>query len=285
VLQLRQWLSLLGSELDYDYETVEQPRGNSFIRHSRAKVLGGCSSHNTLISFRPLPKDLDEWVALGCDGWDYKSFETYADRIKCQIQPVADKDRNQLTKDWVVAASVATGAPIIYDFHSWSKNRADPSPNGVGFLSIAYTPHDGKRSSASVAYIHPILGKRDNLTLLLETWCSKLVLDGDKRATAVVVETKTGEKLTLHARHEIVLSAGAIDTPRLLLHSGIGPAKQLRDLGIDVRHELPGVGENLLDHPERCLLLLLLWPGLIFPLKMGSLIIIINVHQYHHVGD
>ena len=65
VLDLREWLSLLGGDLDYDYGTIEQPMGNSFIRHSRAKVLGGCSSHNTLISFRPFNHDMDRWVAQG----------------------------------------------------------------------------------------------------------------------------------------------------------------------------------------------------------------------------
>ena len=68
ILRLRNWINLLGSEFDYGYTTVEQPRGNSHILHSRARVLGGCSSHNTLISFLPLPQDLDDWVSHGCSG-------------------------------------------------------------------------------------------------------------------------------------------------------------------------------------------------------------------------
>jgi choline dehydrogenase-like flavoprotein len=75
VQDLRQWLSLLGGELDYDYGTIEQPEGNSYIRHSRAKVLGGCSSHNTLISFRPFEYDLKIWESLGVGkGWGFKEM-------------------------------------------------------------------------------------------------------------------------------------------------------------------------------------------------------------------
>lgn len=92
VLRLRRWQELLESELDYDYPTVEQPHGNSHIRHARARVLGGCSSHNTLISFRPLPRDWDEWAARGCAGWDAGSMAPYFSRLANHIQPVAQAE-------------------------------------------------------------------------------------------------------------------------------------------------------------------------------------------------
>lgn len=248
VLRLRDWLGLLESDLDYGYTTVEQPRGNSHIVHSRARVLGGCSSHNTLISFRPFPQDLVDWVEAGAEGWDNATVQSYADRIKCNITPVAPHDRNELVQDWVAASAEATGVPEVRDFNALTSHGGGFS-EGVGFLSIAYDPHTGYRSSASVAYLHPILGKRNNLTLLTETWAERLELDGT-RATGVQVHTQDGQRHTIHARSEVLLCAGAVDTPRLMLLSGVGPADELGAVGVDVRHDLPGVGEHLLDHPE-----------------------------------
>ncbi|PSK99487.1 choline dehydrogenase-like flavoprotein [Murinocardiopsis flavida] len=248
VLNLREWLGLLGGDLDYDYPTVEQPRGNSHIRHSRARVLGGCSSHNTLISFRPFARDMDDWVAAGAAGWDNATVQSYADRIKCNIVPVAEKDRNALVKDWVTASAKATGVPVVSDFNALTSHGGG-FHDGVGFLSIAYDPHTGRRSSASVAYLHPVMDERTNLTLMLETRADRVLFDGD-RATGVEATPVSGERLTVRAAREVILCAGAIDTPRLLLHSGVGPAADLAAVGIDVRHDLPGVGEHLLDHPE-----------------------------------
>jgi choline dehydrogenase len=93
------------------------------------------------------------------------------------------------------------------------------------------------------------MDERPNLTILLETWAYKLRLDGN-RAEGVHVRTKDGEEILVKARNEVLLCAGAVDSPRLLMHSGIGPRADLEKLGIPVTHDLPGVGENLLDHPE-----------------------------------
>jgi len=251
VLDLRQWLSLLGGDLDYDYGTTEQPMGNSHIRHSRAKVLGGCSSHNTLISFRPFRHDLDRWVAQGCTGWDFDTVMRHVDNLKNTIQPVHARHRNQLCKDWVLSTSEALGIPVIPDFNKEIVAKGQLN-QGVGFFSVAYNPDNGYRSSASVAYIHPILKgeeRRPNLTILTEAHVSKLHVKDDV-ASGVDVTLKSGQKLTLRPNKEIILSAGAVDTPRLLLHSGIGPREQLESLGIPVVKDIPGVGENLLDHPE-----------------------------------
>ncbi|MEU4165728.1 GMC oxidoreductase [Streptomyces sp. NPDC026665] len=243
VLTLRRWMGLLGGELDYDYPTTEQPRGNSHIRHSRARVLGGCSSHNTLIAFKPLPSDWDEWEAAGAKGWGAEPMEAYWTRLLNNIVPVDAKDRNAIASDFVDAARSALGVPLVEGF-----NR-QPFTEGAGFFDLAYHPEDNKRSSASVAYLHPVMDERPNLTLLLETWAYKLELDG-KRVTGVHVRTKDDEEVLVRARHEVLLCAGAVDSPRLLLHSGIGPAGDLEELDIPVVHDLPGVGENLLDHPE-----------------------------------
>ncbi|MEV6017457.1 GMC oxidoreductase [Streptomyces sp. f51] len=243
VLTLRRWMGLLGGELDYDYPTTEQPRGNSHIRHSRARVLGGCSSHNTLIAFKPLPSDWDEWEAAGAKGWGAAGMEEYYARLLNNIVPVDEKDRNAIARDFVDAARSALDVPLVEGF-----NR-QPFTEGAGFFDLAYHPEDNKRSSASVAYLHPVMDERPNLTLLLETWAYKLELEG-KRVTGVHVRTKDDEEVLVRARREVLLCAGAVDSPRLLLHSGIGPAGDLEELDIPVAHDLPGVGENLLDHPE-----------------------------------
>ncbi|MEU3353332.1 GMC oxidoreductase [Streptomyces sp. NPDC037389] len=242
VLTLRRWLGLLGGDLDYDYPTVEQPRGNSHIRHSRARVLGGCSSHNTLISFKPLPGDWDEWAEAGAEGWDAESMDPYFARLRNNIVAVDEKDRNAIARDFVEAARRATDVPRVEGFNK------KPFHEGVGFFDLAYHPENNKRSSASVAYLHPFLD-RPNLHLMLETWAHRLEIEAG-RARGVHVRTKDGEELFVEAAREVLVCAGAVDTPRLLLHSGIGPKANLEELGIPVVHDLPGVGENLLDHPE-----------------------------------
>ncbi|TKA70880.1 hypothetical protein B0A49_07038 [Cryomyces minteri] len=255
VLLLKDWLNLLGGELDYDYGTTEQPNGNSYIRHSRAKVLGGCSSHNTLISFRPFEYDCEVWEEKGCTGWSIKTFTRVLDNLRNTVQPVHERHRNQLCRDWVESCSAAMKIPVIHDFNKEIRSTG-ALKQGVGFFSVSYNPDDGRRSSASVAYIHPILRgeeKRPNLTILTNAWVSKINVDGD-RVTGVDLTLQNGEKRVLKAKAETVLCAGAVDTPRLMLLSGLGPKEQLEGLGIPVVRDIPGVGENLLDHPESIIL-------------------------------
>ncbi|KAI5861972.1 putative GMC oxidoreductase [Durotheca rogersii] len=251
VLDLKQWLSLLGGELDFDYGTTEQPMGNSFIRHSRAKVLGGCSSHNTLISFRPFQYDLDIWQSLGARGWTFPVFMKALDKLKNTIQPVHPRHRNQLCKDWVSSCSSALDIPVIPDFNAHIAENGSLKPS-VGFFSVSYNPDNGRRSSASVAYIHPILRgeeKRPNLTILTDAWVSKINVSGDS-VSGLSLTLKNGSSRNVKAKAETILCAGAVDTPRLMLLSGLGPKKQLSDLGIPVVRDITGVGENLQDHPE-----------------------------------
>ncbi|KAK2741580.1 hypothetical protein FQN57_005563 [Myotisia sp. PD_48] len=251
VLKLKDWLSLLGGDLDYDYATTEQPMGNSHIRHSRAKVLGGCSSHNTLISFRPFEYDCKLWEKNGCKGWNFDTFTRVIDTLRNTIQPVHQQHRNQLCRDWVESCSTSLNIPIIDDFNKEIRSTGKLT-EGVGFFSVSYNPDDGRRSSASVAYIHPILRgeeKKPNLTILTNAWVSKVNVTNDT-VTGVNLTLQSGTNLTLRARKETIVCAGTVDTPRLLLHSGIGPRDQLTSLSIPVVKDLPGVGENLLDHPE-----------------------------------
>ena len=135
-----------------------------------------------------------------------------------------------------IKASVAAGVPHTTDFNGASQE-------GAGYYQL--TTKDGRRCSTAVAYLKPVLS-RDNLELITDAAVERLVLDG-KRVTGVTF-LQGGESKTVRARREIILSAGAIGSPQILQLSGIGPGTALGDAGIDVQHELPGVGENLQDH-------------------------------------
>ena len=243
-LAIRRWFEMLEGEYDLDYRSVRQERGNSDIRQARARILGGCSSHNTMIAWRPPPSDFADWVDRGADGWGPETMLPYFDRVLAPIHPVAPEHRNPYLADVVQAASAALGIPVRPRWND--ESYAD----GAGFLEIGYYPETGVRSSSSVDYLHPVMGIRANLHVLLSTRALRVVLDGQRRATGVRVRASDGAETTVSARREVVLCAGAIDTPRLLLLSGIGPAGELRPLGIEVAHDLPGVGRNLTDHPE-----------------------------------
>jgi len=164
---------------------------------------------------------------------------------------VHSRHRNQLCKDWVQSCSTALDVPIIKDFNATIRSEG-VLQQGVGFFSVSYNPDTGHRSSASVAYIHPILRgdePRPNLTILTDAWVSRVNVTGSI-VTGINITLQSGKHLTLRARQETILCAGAVDTPRLLLLSGIGPAQQLESLAIPLVHDIPGIGSNLLDHPE-----------------------------------
>lgn len=242
-LQLLRWAEMLESEFDLAYRSVPQTRGNSHIVQSRARILGGCSSHNTMIAFRPPLADLREWEALGAWGWG-EEFARYYDLLLTNIVPVAPEHRNPFLQDVIAAAASALKIPVREDWNDtqWSE--------GVGFLQLGYYPDTGVRSSASVDYLHPIMGARTNLTTMLETRVTSVLIDPQRRAEGVRIRHPDGSQTAVLAKREVVLCAGAIDTPRLLLLSGIGPAEDLAAIGIPVRHDLGGVGRNLMDHPE-----------------------------------
>jgi choline dehydrogenase-like flavoprotein len=177
------------------------------------------------------------------------------DNLRNTVQPVHKRHRNQLCLDWIDSCSKAMDIPIIEDFNHEIKTTGALKPS-VGFFNVSYNPDTGHRSSASVAYIHPILNgseRRENLTVLTNAWVSKVNVQGNK-VTGVNVTFQDGERRTLNPKAETILCAGAVDTPRLMLLSGLGPKQQLGELGIPVVKDIPGVGENLLDHPESIIL-------------------------------
>lgn len=160
------------------------------------------------------------------------------------IVPVAPEHRNPYLEDVITTASRALGIPA---HERWT---TAPLEDGAGFLDIGYDPLTGVRSSSSVAYLHPVMDERPNLDVQLETRTLRVLFDEQRRATGVELRHRDGSVETLRAEREVILCCGAIDTPRLLLLSGVGPADELRALGIDVVADVPGVGNDLSDHPE-----------------------------------
>jgi choline dehydrogenase-like flavoprotein len=241
---IRRWAEMLEGEYDLDYRSVPQERGNSAIRQARLRILGGCSTANTMISWRPRVADLQEWVDLGARGWDAAAVHPYYERLRTPITPVPPQDQNPFVAGVIKSASAALGLPVR---SAWNDEDVI---EGTGFFEIGYRPETNTRSSSSICYLHPAQRDRANLTVLLRSRALRLILDGRNRAAGALVRGAGGATAEVFARREVVVCAGAIDSPRLLQLSGIGPAAVLNAAGVDVRVDLPGVGENLMDHAE-----------------------------------
>ncbi|MGK2882248.1 MAG: GMC family oxidoreductase [Mycobacterium sp.] len=243
ILVLSEWMHLLDSGYDWDYPVEPQERGNSFLRHARAKVLGGCSSHNSCIAFWPPAEALDEWVQLGAAGWSAAEILPLTDRLTKTVL-LRDVPPEDPCGAAVLEAAALAGLPTV------AFNRGETVHNGAGWFQINASA-DGTRMSSSYAFLHPILGSRPNLEVRTDCWVAEIVFDERNAATGVRYQRPalTGYD-TVSARREVILTAGAIDTPKLLMLSGIGPTAHLREIGIPVRVDSPGVGSNLDDHVE-----------------------------------
>lgn len=235
-LDAGRWKNLVGKQHDYDYRIEAQPRGNSTIRHTRGRILGGTSSINTIIAWRTPDYDLEQWEKAGATGWNpagtTTAFQTILNTLHLERAPLNNPFHHDL-----ISAGAQIGLPLR-DF-----SPASTVQEGVGYL---YFNKKGRlRQSASVAFLHPLEQWGDELTIFTHTQALRVLLNGNGRA--IGVETDKG---TLYSEHDIVVSCGAFGSPVLLMHSGIGPAGHLRDHNIPIQHDLPGVGQNLLDHPD-----------------------------------
>lgn len=246
------WPALWGTEIDYSYNTVPQA-GTAGFAHNwpRGHTLGGSSSINAMVYLRGHPSDFDGWAKSGCVGWDYESVLPYFRRMETVPggdpryrgtdgpmfpAPAAAEVANPVSRVFLDAAAAA-GFPLTDDF-----NGADAAGAGWHDLSIS----GGIRQSTAAAYLHPARD-RANLTVMTDSRAHKLRFSGHSCIGVDFVQN--GRERTVYADAEVVLSAGAVDSPRLLLLSGIGPAAELHDAGVGVIHDLPGVGRNLHDHP------------------------------------
>ena len=239
ILLLRHWLSLgVDESISVPYSIEPQPDANSSLVHTRGRVLGGSSSHNAAIALRAPDADLELWAAVAGPGWGPDGTERAWQRMFATVGVGVAESRNPLAAA-VIEAGAQTGLPVI---ESWGRER----PHGVGWLPLNVRARC--RRSSSVAYLHPLSGLPKNLTVLTGTSAERVELDGD--GAAVGVSTSRGR---IQARCEVVLSAGAFETPKLLMLSGIGPAAELASHALPVLVDLPGVGAHLLDHPETTL--------------------------------
>ena len=235
---------------DWCYETQNDPGlyGRS-IPWPRGRVLGGSSSINGLLYVRGQPQDFDNWAQLGCDGWTwddvlpyFKRSETWlgsdyagvrGDDGPLLVQP--SRLKRNIVDRWVDAATEA-GYRRNSDYNGIDQE-------GVGYFQL--TIKGGRRCSSAVAYLTPIK-KRKNLTIIPNTHTKRInIFDG--RASSVEVANKKGLQLVI-ARKEIVLCAGSIGSPQILMLSGVGAGNELREHGIFMKSEVPGVGKNLQDH-------------------------------------
>lgn len=228
----------------------EAGTSNKPIPCPRGKVWGGSSAINGMIYIRGDRNDYDHWAAEGNQGWSYEALLPYFRRSE-HFEPgespyhgqggelnVAEQRSPSAVNEVFYQAAAQMGWRYNADFNAEQQE-------GIGPFHV--TQINGERCSAARAFLHPIL-KRPNLTIFSSALTQRVLLSG-RRATGIEVEHQ-GEVRQLMAKREVILSAGAINSPQLLLLSGIGPAEELSRHGITQRHALPGVGENLQDHQD-----------------------------------
>ncbi|GAB5095935.1 GMC family oxidoreductase N-terminal domain-containing protein [Caballeronia sp. LP006] len=215
----------------------------------RGKVQGGSGSINAMIYVRGQPHDFDDWAKAGNRGWSFKDVLPYFRRVeshplgnteyhgangKIRVSPMKD-DAHPICQDFLQAAEEA-GFPRTDDFNG-------PKYEGAGIYDV--NTRDGQRSSSSFEYLHPVM-ERGNLKIERNVTVRRVLFDG-ARAMGVLA-SRNGQDLQFRAKREVILSAGAVDTPKLMQLSGIGEAELLAKHGVTLVHELPAVGKNLQDH-------------------------------------
>jgi choline dehydrogenase len=237
------------SRYDWRYRTVPQAHCNlRRFAWPRGRTLGGSSSINYMIYIRGHAADYDHWRRLGNEGWSYDDVlpifvrsehnERLRDRFHGRGGPlnVADHRQRHPLSEMFVAASENAGVPPNPDFNGATQD-------GCGFYQL--TQKDGARLSAAGAFLRPARG-RPNLRVVTNALATRIRFAGH-RAVGIDYVAR-GQLATAEAGREVILCGGAVNSPHLLLLSGVGPADDLRGLGIDVVADLPGVGQNLQDH-------------------------------------
>ncbi|GAB2784656.1 GMC family oxidoreductase N-terminal domain-containing protein [Rhabdobacter roseus] len=251
------FVSLWGSDVDWKLLTTEQPdlAGRSILIN-QGKVLGGSTSINAMMYVRGNPKNFDEWEALGAEGWGFeqvlpyfKKLENFENGPSDYHQVGGELSVRDCPDDVMRSEHFLKGATELgFDGPYWDYN-GERQENGAGLLQFHIGP-DGHRASAATAFLDPIKD-RANLTILTGAQVTRVLIEGGR---AVGVEYLSGiqsdDKVPTQvlAGKEVIVAAGALATPKLLLLSGIGPAEELEALGIPVVADLPGVGKNLQDH-------------------------------------
>lgn len=223
---------------NWGYEGVAHPSQPGPITYSRARVIGGCSSHNGCVALLGHRRDYDRWAEMGNTGWDWESVAPAFERAigGLRVRDVADSELTPFHRAFVDGA-VAAGIPR-------SIGMNDPDEN-EGVSGSPVNIHDGMRWNTALGYLDPVRAQ-PNLTVVGDALVDRIELrDGRAVAAYVIID---GESHRV-AANRIVLCAGAYGSPAILLRSGIGSAAELQELGIAAVHDLPGVGRALADHP------------------------------------
>ena len=234
---------------DWGYDTEpEESLGGRSAEALRGKVIGGSSSINVMAHVRGNRGDYDRWAQKGCGGWSYAEVLPYFKRCESweeggddwrgtegPLGVVSSRSRDPLFDAWMEAGE-ESGFGVTPDYNGERQE---------GFGRSQWTIQGGRRCSAAVAFLRPAM-RRPNLTVRTEALATRVVLDG-ARARGVAY-LRGGRERVAHVEREILLSGGVYNSPQLLMLSGIGPADHLRDMGIEVALDLPGVGQNLQDH-------------------------------------
>ncbi len=245
--------TLFDPHYNWCYYTEPQKHMNNRVMYwPRGKMWGGCSSHNAMVYVRGHAKDYDRWETEGATGWSYADCLPYFKRSQTHELGEDDYrgghgptnvsrgimiDKNPLHNAFI-EAGVQAGYPFTEDMNGYQQE-------GFGYMDM--TIQHGRRDNTGTSYIRPVL-YRQNFEATSCSTVTKLLFDG-KRAIGVEYE-QYGLKHKVYAAKEVILSAGAINTPQLLMLSGVGPADHLKSLDIPIRHHLPGIGQNLQDHLE-----------------------------------
>jgi choline dehydrogenase len=244
------WPELFHSAFDWAVTTTPQVHAYGRSLHlPRGRIVGGSSSLNGMIYMRGVRSDYDAWAYAGATGWDWESVFAYFLRSEDHqdglgpwhhsggLLPVSRISDPHPTSAAFVEAGASLGFPLTDDFNG-------VLPLGVGFNHL--TIRDGKRAGAWASFVEPVR-KHLPLRVTANAQVHRVLFAGTR---AVGVEYAVGgERRRAYASSEVVLSGGTIGSPKVLMLSGVGPADHLREVGVEVRHDLPGVGENLHDHP------------------------------------
>lgn len=237
--------------VNWGYETEPEPKlNNRRLSWPRGKVLGGSGSINGLVFLRGAPSDYDGWEAAGARGWGYKDVLPYFKRMEHNVDG-ANEFRGQ-GGPMTISSIKRPSAPAKAFVEACTRLQypSNPDFNGAsieGAGMVQLNVRNGWRISTAQGYLKPNL-KRQNLKLMTEAFARRVIFEG-KRAVGVEIE-QGGTTKRIGARKEVILASGALNSPTLLLNSGVGPASELQQVGIQVQHDLPGVGKNLQDHVQ-----------------------------------
>ncbi|TVY18404.1 Dehydrogenase [Lachnellula arida] len=265
---------------DWGFTTTNQTAlGGQEYHYSRAKTLGGCSAYNAMLYQRGSAGSYDKWADI-LDDEDYKweNFEPYfAKSVNFSIQA---RPENSTIPAQEEGAFIETGGPLhvaypeyATPFGSWTKlgmaEAGLPEQtgfsggvlNGSQFCPQTANPYTGERDSSQTSFLNSAVAAGQSITVYNGTLAQKINFNSDKKAVSVTVSTNEGTPYTINAKQEIVVSAGAFQSPQLLMVSGVGPAATLDEFDIDVVSDLAGVGQNMWDH---------IFYGMVWPINMET---------------